>query len=77
MDFSDHTTHLVIEVPSTWKSMIYIIICIAVGLNALYGWILWRYIRLSRRNKAWFFALFVCTTIVSLLVIFFENFFED
>lgn len=76
MDFSENVTHLVLEIPSSLKTTIYIVSCFALTLFLLYEWVLWRYIKLSKRSKIWFTIMFACVFATTLITIFVENFFE-
>lgn len=76
MDFSDNVTHLVVEIPSSLRTAIYIVVCFSITLFFLYEWVLWRYMKLNKRSKIWFSLTFACVFAVTLITIFVENFFE-
>lgn len=75
MNFSDDVATLAIELPSSWRNMMFCMLAYAVSAWVLYMVLLWRYAVLERKSKIWFASLFSAAFVVSLGTIFVENIF--
>lgn len=75
MDFNEDISTIAIELPASWRNMIFCMLAYSVGAWIVYLAVLWRYAALERKSKIWFSALYTALFVVCNATIFVENIF--